>query len=107
MYIRDIHYVKNHHSGTTNILLDSLDDALENPGVRPLSREADILKLIHTFFDVYYVKNHQDSSQEPSILRRSESSILSLIILFRVKINAAIYIEIRNGVKIFKNGFWV
>ena len=39
------------------------------------------------------------------ILRRSENSILTLMIIFRVKINVAIHIEPRNGVKIFKK--WV
>ena len=39
------------------------------------------------------------------ILRRSEKSILTLMIIFRVKINVVIYIEPRNGVKIFKK--WV
>jgi hypothetical protein len=34
-----------------------------------------------------------------------ESSILTLLIIFRVKINVAIYIDPRNGVKIFKK--WV
>ena len=38
-------------------------------------------------------------------LRSSESSILALMIIFRVKINVAIFIEYRNGVKIIKN--WV
>ena len=38
-------------------------------------------------------------------LRRSENSILKLMIIFRVKINGAIYIEPRNGFKIFKK--WV
>ena len=38
-------------------------------------------------------------------IRRSENSILTLMIIFRVKINVAIYIEPRNGVKIFKK--WV
>ena len=33
---------------------------------------------------------------------RREKSILTLMIIFRVKINVAIYIEPRNGVKIFK-----
>ena len=33
-------------------------------------------------------------------VRRSEKSILTLMIIFRVKINVAIYIEPRNGVKI-------
>ena len=38
-------------------------------------------------------------------LRRSENSILTLMFIFRVKTNVAIYIEHRNGVKIFKK--WV
>jgi hypothetical protein len=64
MYIMDIHYVKSHKtphknhqypppdslddalenllSGTTSVLLESLDDALENPGVRPLPRKIEI-----------------------------------------------------------------
>jgi hypothetical protein len=29
-------------SGTSSVLLDSLDDALENPGVRPLPRKVEI-----------------------------------------------------------------
>jgi hypothetical protein len=29
-------------SGTTSVLLDPLDDALENPGVRPLPRKEEI-----------------------------------------------------------------
>ena len=41
-------------SGNTRVLFDSLDDALENPGVRPLPRKVDIWKLIHTFLHVYY-----------------------------------------------------
>jgi hypothetical protein len=32
---------------------------------------------------------------------------LTLMIIFQVKINVAIYIESRNGVKIKKNGLWV
>jgi hypothetical protein len=38
-------------------------------------------------------------------IRRSEKPILTLMIIFRVKINVAIYIEPRNGVKIFQK--WV
>jgi hypothetical protein len=44
MYIKNIHYVKKTPrllSGTTSILLDSLFDALENPGVGPLSRKVE------------------------------------------------------------------
>jgi hypothetical protein len=29
-------------SGTTSVILDSLDDALENPGVRPYSSKVEI-----------------------------------------------------------------
>ena len=38
----------------------------------------------------------------PCGVRRSESSILTLRIMLRVKINVSIHIEHRNGVKIFK-----
>jgi hypothetical protein len=31
-----------------------LDDAVENPGVRPLPRKVQIWKLKHTFINVYY-----------------------------------------------------
>jgi hypothetical protein len=41
-------------SGTASVLIDSLDDALENPGVRPLPRKVEIPKLIHIFLDLYY-----------------------------------------------------
>ena len=41
------------------------------------------------------------------IIRRSENSIWTLMIIFRVKINVATNIEPKNGVKNFKNGFWV
>ena len=55
-------------SGTTSVLLDSLDDALENPWVRPLSRRVEFWKLIASLMYIryiHYVKNQQDSSQEP------------------------------------------
>jgi hypothetical protein len=54
MYPWGIHYVKNHQDSspltkTSSVLLDSLDDALENPGVCPLSRRIDIcLSPLHT-----------------------------------------------------------
>ena len=48
---------------------------------------------------------HTESFKWAYILRRSENSILTLMIIFRVKINVDIYIEPRNGVKIFKK--WV
>ena len=38
----------------------------------------------------------------PLLLRRSENSILTLIIMLRVKIDVSIHIQPRNGVKIFK-----
>jgi hypothetical protein len=50
MYIRDIYYVYSQEpqkptrllSETSSVLLDSLDDALENPAVRQLSMKVDI-----------------------------------------------------------------
>ena len=39
-------------SGTTSVLFDSMDDALENQRVGPLSWKADIWKLIFSFLDV-------------------------------------------------------
>ena len=43
-----------------------------------------------------------DSFIIPDILRRNENSILTLMIMLRVKIDVTIYIEPRNGVKFFK-----
>ena len=47
---------------------------------------------------IFPINNNKFGDQ----LRRSESSILTLMIIFQVKINVALYIESRNGVKIFK-----
>ena len=44
----------------------------------------------------------KDIRKDTDMVRCSESSSFTLMILFRVKINVAIYIEPRNGVKIFK-----
>ena len=39
-------------SGTSSVLLDSLDDALENPGVWPLSRRVEIWNFIRSFLNI-------------------------------------------------------
>ena len=50
-------------SGTTWVLLDSLDDALENPGIRLLPRKVEIWKLIEMYImsktTKIPLKNHQ------------------------------------------------
>jgi hypothetical protein len=51
--------------GTTSVLLDSLDDALENTGIMPLPRKVEIRKLIHTFLDVYYGYPDVKTSKNP------------------------------------------
>ena len=69
-------------SGTTSVLLDSLDDALENPGVRPLSRKVEIVKLIQTFRDVYY--GYPLCQKSPRLLPGTTSVILDpLMTLWR------------------------
>ena len=60
-------------SGTISVLLNSLDGALENSGVRPLSRKVEIWKLILTFLDVYY---GYSLCQKPPRLLSGTSSIL-------------------------------
>jgi hypothetical protein len=55
------------------------------------------------YFFIYNICKELERQLPPqrSPLRRSESSII-YIIIFRVKINVDIYIETRNGVRIFK-----
>ena len=77
MHPRDIQYVKKHQDSsqeTSSVLLDSLDDALENPGVRPLSRKVEIVKLIQTFRDVYY--GYPLCQKSPRLLPGTTSVIL-------------------------------
>jgi hypothetical protein len=62
-------------SGTTSVLIDSLDDALENPGVIPLPRKVEIWKLKHTLLDVYYGYSF---SQQPSRLLSGTTCVLLL-----------------------------
>ena len=64
--------------------------------------------LMHVHRNGRKVKGGRISSSIGTVaatVRRSEKSILTLMIIFRVKINVAIYMEPRNGVKIFKK--WV
>jgi hypothetical protein len=60
-------------SRTSSVLLDSLDDTLEIPEVRPLPSKVEIWKLIHTFLDVYYVYS---LCQKPPRLLSGTSSVL-------------------------------
>ena len=60
--------------GTTSALLDSVDDTLENPGIKPLPRKVEIGKLIETFLDVYY--GYPLCQQPPRLLSGTTSVLL-------------------------------
>jgi hypothetical protein len=51
-----------------------LDAALENPGVKPLPRKAEIWKFIQTFLDVYY--GYPLHQKPPRLLSRTTSVLL-------------------------------
>ena len=54
------------------------------------------------------IPTHHNQRNSYCALRRSENSMLTLMIVFRVKINVAIYIQNPEmGSKSSKNGFWV
>ena len=61
-------------SGTSSVLLDSLDDVLENPGVWPLSMRIEIWKFICSFLDVSL--GHPLCSKPPRLLSGTSSVLL-------------------------------
>ena len=61
-------------SGTSSVLLNSLDDALENPGVSPLSMKVEMWKLIHSFLDVSL--GHPLCQKPPRLLSGTSSVLL-------------------------------
>ena len=61
-------------SGTISVLLDSMDDALENPGVGLISRKEDIWKLICRLLDISL---GHPLCQKPLRLNSGTTSVLS------------------------------
>ena len=59
-------------SGTTSVLLDSMDDTLENPGVGPLSRKVEIWKLINSFLDGWHLDDTLENLGVGALFRKVE-----------------------------------